>query len=425
MCHCFNKFRFKIIFPLIFITLFSSHSVFALFTSGDCVSEVNRLLFEIKATDEMRLNVNFVLKSKIGEFFKRVIKRLRNNDEYTYHHSQDVMQISVKFAHYLGLSDEDLIKVFFAALIHDGGKHKVPAKTLNFPGRLSQQQFAEVRPHPLTLFNLMRRHKRFIPAELHGFWDDISQMATQHHEKVDGNGYPFGLHGDQLHPLSRILVLADAWSSIRGRRAYSDAETNLKKAIEMLEEGVVGSGTRFAGAFNKEDVEIFIALVKNKQLDSMMVPPLKDVRELGFYLGRPKYFSIGGLLSDVPNIKEGRKDLALFLKYISDEELERWVQHWINVRYLKYGRLVENRPENLKFSTTAKLKSDYFKNLNNQDSPGYLLEWINELHHNHNVSELMIEGDDTSRTNHLLNFNYFTHEDILALSFLMEWQKRL
>ncbi len=76
------------------------------------------------------------------------------------------------------------------------------------------------------------------------YWNEILTIASQHHERVNGRGYPLGLSEKDLHPLSYTLILSDSWSAIRSTRAYDDSEKNLLNAVWRLKEGIEGSGSK-------------------------------------------------------------------------------------------------------------------------------------------------------------------------------------
>ncbi|MHC4398756.1 MAG: HD-GYP domain-containing protein [Planctomycetota bacterium] len=142
---------------------------------------------------------------------------LMAHDYYTYTHVTNVCTYCLALATTLGVSDQqDLLDVAEGALLHDLGKRMIPPAVLNHPGKLSDKQWAIVRRHPTDGFR-----------DLCGR-DDLSwgqlMMVYQHHERLDGKGYPVGLGGEEIHPWARICKVADVFDALTSDRPYRKAE---------------------------------------------------------------------------------------------------------------------------------------------------------------------------------------------------------
>jgi HD-GYP domain-containing protein (c-di-GMP phosphodiesterase class II) len=100
-------------------------------------------------------------------------------------------------------------------IMHDIGKVLVPKEILNQPGRLSVEDFAEIKKHTTYGFELIRKNRDFSIHSAH--------VAFQHHEQWSGHGYPRGLKGDQIHELGRIAAVADVYDALVSKRPYRSA----------------------------------------------------------------------------------------------------------------------------------------------------------------------------------------------------------
>ena len=129
------------------------------------------------------------------------ISALKTSDEYTFKHSVDVATISMIIARNLGMSSKDVYNIGIAGLLHDMGKSKIPSEILNKPARLTDEEFAIMKQHSELGYNILKEKKEF-----HGA---ISLAVLQHHEKMNGTGYPFGYASDKIVPYAKILSIAD------------------------------------------------------------------------------------------------------------------------------------------------------------------------------------------------------------------------
>jgi PAS domain S-box-containing protein len=158
-----------------------------------------------------------------------VVATLEKRDPYTSGHEQRVADLSRLIAQELGLDEERIRGLYLAASVHDIGKISIPAEILTKPTRLSEIEYALVRQHPQTGYDIMRN----IPFR----WN-IAEMVRQHHEYLDGSGYPRGLRADDILLESRILTVADIVESMSAFRPYHRAITLdavLKEITELAQ----------------------------------------------------------------------------------------------------------------------------------------------------------------------------------------------
>jgi HD-GYP domain-containing protein (c-di-GMP phosphodiesterase class II) len=147
-------------------------------------------------------------------------------DGYTHRHSERVAQFSVRLARELGLTTDNRAIVELAALLHDLGKIGVPDAILNKPGKLTDEEFEEMKQHPVhgaaILANIQsERVKQLLPG------------VKYHHERWDGTGYPEGLRGEDIPLLGRILAVADFLDALSSDRTYR-AATPVEDVIEIV-----------------------------------------------------------------------------------------------------------------------------------------------------------------------------------------------
>ncbi|WP_231993692.1 HD-GYP domain-containing protein [Pseudobythopirellula maris] len=156
------------------------------------------------------------------------------HDYYTFTHSANVSYYCTMLAARLGVEDPDeLQQITAGALMHDLGKLEIPDSILTKPGRLSDEEFAIIRRHPTTGFRQLCRR------------DDLSHgqlmMVYQHHERMDGGGYPTRMVGDEIHPWARICAVADVYEALTSNRPYRKALSREVTLEIMLRD----SGTAF------------------------------------------------------------------------------------------------------------------------------------------------------------------------------------
>jgi putative nucleotidyltransferase with HDIG domain len=158
--------------------------------------------------------------------FKEVLKGVRGHDNYTYVHSMRVATLLSLFGHRIGIRGDDLLTLATGGLLHDVGKMDIPQDVLNKPGRLSDEEFAVMRSHVTHT----SRHLRESPGIPRG----VITIAEQHHEKLDGKGYPNGLQGAQLNDLARMAGIVDIFSALTDRRVYKPPVPP-EKSLEIME----------------------------------------------------------------------------------------------------------------------------------------------------------------------------------------------
>ena len=153
------------------------------------------------------------------------ISSLKTSDEYTFKHSVDVASMGMIIAKNRGLSPKEVPQIGVSGLLHDLGKSRIPNEILNKPGRLTEEEFEVMKTHPVLGYNMIKDKPELSTATKLG--------VLQHHEKMNGNGYPLKLQGDQITPFARILSVADIYDALVTERPYKDAFSP-RDAVEMI-----------------------------------------------------------------------------------------------------------------------------------------------------------------------------------------------
>ncbi len=197
--------------------------------SGD-IFYVNKLNQPVYFTvlEEVRLLyiINDSLFIMLSDSIKKLTAKLsiiEKKDVFTEKHSERVMQLTIDLARKLNLDGINMMELTYASLFHDLGKIDVPDEILLKPARLTSEEFEYIKKHP---------------GIGKSFADEISYMAIgeiieQHHERMDGTGYPNGLKGNEIRVESRIIAVVDSYDAMTSDRSYRKAMTK-DQAVEEL-----------------------------------------------------------------------------------------------------------------------------------------------------------------------------------------------
>jgi putative nucleotidyltransferase with HDIG domain len=153
------------------------------------------------------------------------ISGVRAHHDNTFQHCLLVTGSAIAFGHQLGFSRSDLRRVALGALLHDVGKSRIPIGILDKPGALTPEERAVIQRHPQEGYDLIAGQSA-IP-------DEVRRIVMQHHEFLDGSGYPAGLTGDSLTDIVRLVTVADVFGALIERRSYRAPLTG-DKAYEIM-----------------------------------------------------------------------------------------------------------------------------------------------------------------------------------------------
>lgn len=140
------------------------------------------------------------------------LSALRCHDDYTCVHSVNVCVLAGILGMAVGLPEDELVDVALGAILHDVGKVRIPGHILGKPGPLGDDEWAQVKLHPLEGYRLMVRQV--------GSSYLVAHAALDHHERVDGSGYPRGLSGPQITMIGRMVAIADVFDAMTSDRVY-------------------------------------------------------------------------------------------------------------------------------------------------------------------------------------------------------------
>lgn len=157
---------------------------------------------------------------------------LDSKDNYTYQHSVQVGMLSYYLAKWMHYGEEDAERICKAGFLHDIGKSRIHKSILLKPGQLTSSEFEEMKSHTVIGYEIIR-------SSYSDNW--LAMAALQHHERLDGSGYPYGAAEQEIHPTARIIAVADVYSSMTSTRIYRDKQdlfTVLKELDSMSYSGL-------------------------------------------------------------------------------------------------------------------------------------------------------------------------------------------
>ena len=189
-----------------------------------------------------------------------LVQAVDRKDHYTRVHSDRVTAVAVRFATWLGRSEQEIEALYIAGQLHDVGKIALPDAVLRRPGRLSAEEHTLLRQH-VTFSELMVKDVPHL--------DLVISAIAAHHERWAGGGYPRGLIGEQIPELGRLLSIADAFSAMTQDRPYLKA----RPLAQALEEIRHQAGSQFEPVLAEE----FLRFAATGALDSITPPPVPAI----------------------------------------------------------------------------------------------------------------------------------------------------
>lgn len=210
------------------------------------VKSVLEIIFDV--TDRVKLE------KENGELFIETVSAfsslIEKRDKYTGMHSSNVQKISIQIGKQLNLSPMEIDELSIAALLHDIGKIGVPEQVLSKPGKLTQEEYEQVKAHSRMGSDTIKDIPRL---------KNIAKYILHHHERFDGGGYPEGLKGKEIPLLSRIISVADVYDALTSDRVYRKRLTS-REALHLMKEG---KGSQF----DPKLIEIFIPMISKEYLN--------------------------------------------------------------------------------------------------------------------------------------------------------------
>jgi len=213
---------------------------------GQLIGRTITYAVERKAIEMERQQSAERMKRVLLQTVKAVSLTLEMRDPYTAGHQRRVAQLASAIGERLGLPRDQLEGLHTGALIHDLGKINVPSDFLSRPGKLSDAAFGVIKSHPDVGAEIV---------EGIDFPWPVSDMIRQHHERLDGSGYPGGLRGEQIILEARILAVADVVEAISSHRPYRPS-LGLDAALREIQD-------RAGSAYDPAVVEACLAVIRD------------------------------------------------------------------------------------------------------------------------------------------------------------------
>lgn len=200
------------------------------------ILELDSLQKDLQSEVEKQTHELIEQRQKVEHLTVEVIQTLAGaidaKDKYTNGHSKRVAGYAMKIAQKIGKSKKELDDIFIIGLLHDVGKIGIPDEIINKPDKLTDEEYAVIKAHPVIGANILSNI-----TEIPG----IAIGAHWHHERYDGKGYPDGLKGEDIPEMARIIGVADAYDAMASKRSYRDV---LPQEV-VRDELVKGRGTQF------------------------------------------------------------------------------------------------------------------------------------------------------------------------------------
>ncbi|MBQ8412700.1 MAG: response regulator, partial [Lachnospiraceae bacterium] len=188
----------------------------------------------VKTNESIRLEKES--NDRVEDMNKKIIRALVRTidakDRYTNGHSLRVAEYSKEIARRMNKSEKEQETIYFAGLLHDVGKIRIPVEVINKSGKITAEEFEQIKIHPVTSYHILK-----------DIFEDmqVKNGAKFHHERYDGTGYPNGLKGENIPETARIIGVADAYDAMASNRSYRKAlpQDVIREEIEK------GKGTQF------------------------------------------------------------------------------------------------------------------------------------------------------------------------------------
>jgi putative nucleotidyltransferase with HDIG domain len=220
-------------------------------SSNAAIIEDQKLIFcvcrditERKLAEEKLLKSYESVKKTLNDAINTMVKIVETRDPYTAGHQQNVADLATAIAREMKLDDSRIDRLRMAAVIHDIGKMYVPSDILSKPGKLSEIEYSLIKTHPQYGYDIVKGMD---------FHCSIAQTILQHHERLNGSGYPGGIKGDAMILEAKILVVADVVEAMAADRPYR-AALGIARALEEIK---MNSGTLYDPAVVNTCLELF------------------------------------------------------------------------------------------------------------------------------------------------------------------------
>ncbi len=223
-------------------------------TKGEIVGAIEsvRDITERKEAEEDLIKSHERLEAIFSGTVNALAVTTEKRDQYTSGHQHRVATIACEIAREMGLSEKTIEDIKIAGTLHDIGKLYVPLDILSQPGRLSDIEYLFIKTHPAAGYDILKS----IPFDA-----PIAEIIMQHHERMDGSGYPRGLAGEQILLPARIIAVADVFEAMASHRPYR-ASLGIDRALDEIQKNA-------GRIYDQNVVEACVRLVQEKKLDAI------------------------------------------------------------------------------------------------------------------------------------------------------------
>ncbi|MCP4129699.1 MAG: HD domain-containing protein [bacterium] len=167
----------------------------------------------IKSEDQLQDTLN-LLRKAMGGIIHAMAQTVETRDPYTAGHQRKVADIARSIAEFMNLSQDSIEGIRMSGVIHDLGKISIPAEILSKPGRISEIEFNLIKTHPQVGYDILKKIEFPWP---------VADIIYQHHERINGTGYPQQLKGDEIRIEAKIIAIADVVEAMASHRPYRPA----------------------------------------------------------------------------------------------------------------------------------------------------------------------------------------------------------
>ncbi|RII36349.1 HD-GYP domain-containing protein [Clostridium chromiireducens] len=209
------------------------------------INMIKKLINKLTSTNEvMQISESIVKYLDEPNVIIECLNSLKKSDEYTYTHCINVGIYSMLIAKWMNLSLDLIREAIQSGLLHDIGKIKIDLEILNKPGKLTNEEFYEIKKHTIWGYDLVNQNNNLSK--------NIKDAVLMHHERADGSGYPFGVNGTDITLIAKIVSVADTFDAMTSNRVYKKGTTPFKAFEMFMVEGV-----------KQYDVSIIFSLLEN------------------------------------------------------------------------------------------------------------------------------------------------------------------
>lgn len=225
-------------------------------TRERAIKQVHTALTELKQEDsKSSIKKMLMIEKELSTVVDDIVSQILNNpnltvnlsdirsvDNYTFSHSVNVAILAIMTAISMQIKKKELNNIGLGVFLHDLGKIMIPLSILNKPGSLDEQEVEEMKRHPQYGYGIVKNKNTFAYPSL--------AIICNHHERVDGSGYPQGLTGNDLDPYSKICAVADVYDALTSDRPYRPGMAPYR-AMEILESESAGFDLQVLQTFYK------------------------------------------------------------------------------------------------------------------------------------------------------------------------------